>query len=133
MSTSFPLTLSAPFTQTYRRQISKRRPLSVSCVTDKPQLGAEIFVESLERHGIDTVFAYPGGASMQIHQAINGSKIKNILPRHEQGGVFAVEGYARVTFKNIRSCYGETRCLYIFKGNTSVSLRCKYSSLLVPK
>ncbi len=61
-------------------------------------IGAEILVECLEREGVDTIFAYPGGASMPIHQALTKSKkIRTILPRHEQGGVFAAEGYARTT------------------------------------
>lgn len=60
--------------------------------------GAEILVACLEREGVDTIFAYPGGASMPIHQALTYSKkIRTILPRHEQGGVFAAEGYARAT------------------------------------
>ena len=59
-------------------------------------LGAEILVACLEREGVDVVFAYPGGASMPIHQALTKSKtIRTMLPRHEQGGVFAAEGYAR--------------------------------------
>lgn len=60
--------------------------------------GAEILVACLEREGVDVIFAYPGGASMPIHQALTRStKIRTILPRHEQGGVFAAEGYARAT------------------------------------
>lgn len=44
------------------------------------------------------MFAYPGGASLEIHQALTRSnQIRNVLPRHEQGGVFAAEGYARAT------------------------------------
>src|SRR4029450_13917845 len=62
--------------------------------------GAEILVEALEREGVDTIFAYPGGASMAMHQALTRSKkIRTYLPRHEQGGVFAAEGYARATGK----------------------------------
>ena len=62
--------------------------------------GAEILVESLEREGVEFVFAYPGGCSMPLHQALTKSKtIRTILPRHEQGGGFAAEGYARVTGK----------------------------------
>ncbi len=64
----------------------------------KPMNGAEILVECLEREGVDVIFAYPGGCSMPIHQALTKTrKIRTILPRHEQGGVFAAEGYARVT------------------------------------
>ncbi len=60
--------------------------------------GADILVAALEREGVDTIFAYPGGASMAMHQALTRSKkIRTILPRHEQGGVFAAQGYARVT------------------------------------
>jgi len=59
--------------------------------------GRDIFVEALEREGVEVIFAYPGGASMEIHQSLTKSKIRTILPRHEQGGSFAAEGYARVT------------------------------------
>ncbi|TKY73645.1 Acetolactate synthase 3 [Spatholobus suberectus] len=63
-----------------------------------PRKGADILVEALERQGVTTVFAYPGGASMEIHQALTRSHtIRNVLPRHEQGGVFAAEGFARST------------------------------------
>jgi len=63
--------------------------------------GAEILVECLVREGVDTIFAYPGGASMVMHQALTKreDKIRTYLPRHEQGGVFAAEGYARATGK----------------------------------
>jgi acetolactate synthase-1/2/3 large subunit len=62
--------------------------------------GCDILVGCLEREGVDTIFAYPGGASMEFHQALTRSKrIRTILPRHEQGGVFAAEGYARATGK----------------------------------
>lgn len=60
--------------------------------------GAEILVDCLEREGVKVIFAYPGGASMPIHQALTKSKkMRVVLPRHEQGGAFAAEGYARVT------------------------------------
>src|SRR5215469_1648803 len=62
--------------------------------------GAEILVACLEREGVEVIFAYPGGASMPIHQALTRSKqIRTILPRHEQGGAFAAEGYGRATGK----------------------------------
>jgi acetolactate synthase-1/2/3 large subunit len=61
--------------------------------------GRDIFVEALEREGCEVIFAYPGGASMEIHQSLTKSKIRTILPRHEQGGSFAAEGYARATGK----------------------------------
>jgi acetolactate synthase-1/2/3 large subunit len=63
-------------------------------------LGSQILVASLEREGVEVIFAYPGGASLEIHQAMTRSrKIRVFLPRHEQGGVFAAEGYARATGK----------------------------------
>jgi acetolactate synthase I/II/III large subunit len=66
----------------------------------RPMLGSEILVEALEREGVEVIFAYPGGASMELHQALTKSKkIRTILPRHEQGGGFAAEGYARATGK----------------------------------
>lgn len=62
--------------------------------------GAEALVQSLVREGVDVIFAYPGGASMPIHQALSHEpRIRTILPRHEQGGAFAAEGYGRVTGK----------------------------------
>ena len=62
--------------------------------------GADIVVQALEREGVNVIFAYPGGASMELHQALTrSSKIRTILPRHEQGGVFAAEGYARASGK----------------------------------
>ena len=63
--------------------------------------GADILVKSLVDHGVDTIFAYPGGASMPLHQALTrfDANIRTILPRHEQGGAFAAQGYARTTGK----------------------------------
>ncbi len=62
--------------------------------------GADILVAALEREGVDVVFAYPGGASMELHQSLTKSrKIRTILPRFEQGGGFMAHGYARATGK----------------------------------
>lgn len=47
--------------------------------------GADIVVQALERENVNTVFAYPGGASLEIHQALTRSDtVRNILCRHEQ-------------------------------------------------
>src|SRR6201994_692482 len=74
---------------------AKTRPASTRGETMN---GAEILVAAMEREGVEVIFAYPGGASMPIHQALTrSSKIRTILPRHEQGGSFAAEGYARAT------------------------------------
>ncbi len=63
--------------------------------------GADILVQSLVNHGVDTIFAYPGGCSMPLHQALtrHADKLRTILPRHEQGGGFAAQGIARSTGK----------------------------------
>lgn len=68
--------------------------------SSKQTLGRDIIIRALENEGVDTIFGYPGGASMEIHQALTTSKkIRMVLPRHEQGGGFAAAGYARVTGK----------------------------------
>src|SRR5213080_3088643 len=60
--------------------------------------GSDAVVECLIREGVDVVFAYPGGASQELHQSLaRTDKIRVILPRHEQGGSFAAEGYAGPT------------------------------------
>ncbi len=63
--------------------------------------GADIVIQSLVNHGVDTVFAYPGGASIPLHQALTRfrERLRVVLPRHEQGGGFAAQGYARSTGK----------------------------------
>ena len=62
--------------------------------------GSDCVVECLVREGVDVIFAYPGGASQELHQSLaRTDKIRVILPRHEQGGSFAAEGYARATGK----------------------------------
>lgn len=72
----------------------------------EPMSGADILVQCLLNHGVDTVFAYPGGASMPIHQSLTkvSDKLRTILPRHEQGGGFAAQGYYRSTGK-ISACF----------------------------
>ena len=63
--------------------------------------GAEIVVKSLVDHGVEVIFAYPGGCSMPMHQALTRyeDRLRTILPRHEQGGAFAAQGYSRSTGK----------------------------------
>src|SRR5207253_503207 len=69
--------------------------------TGEPMSGADVLVQSLIRHGVGVVFAYPGGASMPIHQSLTRvtDRLRTILPRHEQGGGFMAHGYARTTGK----------------------------------
>ncbi len=63
--------------------------------------GADIVVQCLINQGVDTIFAYPGGSVIPLHQALTRfrDQIRVILPRHEQGGGFAAQGYARSTGK----------------------------------
>ena len=63
--------------------------------------GADILIQSLVNLGVETIFAYPGGASMPLHQSLTrfSDKLRTILPRHEQGGGFAAQGIARSTGK----------------------------------
>ncbi len=62
--------------------------------------GADLVIQCLEHEGVEVIFAYPGGASMELHQSLRRStQIRTVLPRHEQGGIFAAEGYARATGK----------------------------------
>jgi acetolactate synthase-1/2/3 large subunit len=63
--------------------------------------GAEAICLCLLAEGIDTIWGYPGGAIMPFYDALYHyqDQIRHILPRHEQGGIHAAEGYARVTRK----------------------------------
>src|SRR6201987_1152090 len=61
--------------------------------------GSQSVLECLRAEGVDLVFGYPGGAIMPLYDSLEGSGIRHILTRHEQGAVFAAEGYARVTGK----------------------------------
>ena len=75
--------------------------MSISEKTTEVMNGADMLVKSLVDHGVEVVFAYPGGASMPVHQALTRfkDKLRTILPRHEQGGAFAAQGYTRATGK----------------------------------
>ena len=64
-----------------------------------PIKGAQIAIKTLEKLGVDLIFAYPGGQAIEFHQALKDSSIRVILPRHEQGGAFGADGYARVSGK----------------------------------
>ena len=84
--------------------------------------GAEALVQSLVREGVDVVFAYPGGASMPIHQALSHEpSIRTILPRHEQGGAFGLQGT------------GEGRSFTVAEQQTLVSLCAEGIGQLIAK
>ena len=61
--------------------------------------GAEIFIESLKKEGVDTIFGYPGGAVLPIYDAMYDCGIKHMLVRHEQGAVHMADGYSRSSGK----------------------------------
>src|SRR5512138_2446611 len=62
--------------------------------------GARIMLECLKKEGVDLVFGYPGGTVINIYDELYSFKeIRHILPRHEQAGVHAADGYARATGK----------------------------------
>ena len=63
--------------------------------------GAEIVVACLKEQGVDTVFGYPGGAILNIYDALykHADEIRHILTSHEQGASHAADGYARATGK----------------------------------
>ena len=63
--------------------------------------GSQILVETLLEQGVDTIFGYPGGAVLNIYDALylNKDRIRHIITAHEQGAAHAADGYARVTGK----------------------------------
>ncbi len=61
--------------------------------------GAELLIECLRDQDVDTIFGYPGGAVIDIYDALAGSDIQHILARHEQAAVHAADGYARALNK----------------------------------
>ena len=65
----------------------------------KPRDGADILVQALHDQDVDIIFGYPGGAVLQIYDALYRNPIRHILTRHEQGAIHAAEGYARVMNK----------------------------------
>ena len=63
------------------------------------QTGAEILIRALENEHVELVFAYPGGASLEILDCLRESPIRTVLVRHEQGAAHEASGYARVSGK----------------------------------
>ncbi|GFZ32540.1 acetolactate synthase [Clostridium zeae] len=63
--------------------------------------GSEILINTLIDEGVDIIFGYPGGAVLNIYDAIykNENRIKHVLSCHEQGAAHAADGYSRATGK----------------------------------
>ena len=72
--------------------------------------GSEIVIECLKEQGVDTVFGYPGGAILNVYDALykHQDEITHVLTSHEQGAAHAADGYARATGK-VGVCYGYIR------------------------
>ena len=61
--------------------------------------GSEIIIKTLQDEGVDTIFGYPGGATVELYDHLVKSEIRHVLVRHEQGAVHAADGYARASGK----------------------------------
>ena len=61
--------------------------------------GSQILMEVLKEEGVDAIFGFPGGATIDIHDSLVKTDIRHYLVRHEQGAVHAADGYARVSGK----------------------------------
>jgi len=61
--------------------------------------GAQILIKAMEEQNVDVIFGYPGGAVLEIYDALLKSPIRHILVRHEQGAAHAASGYARASGK----------------------------------
>jgi acetolactate synthase I/II/III large subunit len=66
-------------------------------VKNETLTGAELMIRSLVQENVTHLFGYPGGAIIPFYDALVGSPLTHILTRHEQGAVFAADGYARST------------------------------------
>ena len=59
--------------------------------------GGEAVVQALRAHGVELVFGIPGTHTLPIHRHLAACGIRHVTPRHEQGGGYAADGYARVS------------------------------------
>ena len=101
--------------------------------------GAQIFVDSLNMEGVDTLFCYPGGAVLNITDALYGSDIRQVMVRHEQAAVHAADGYARTsarvgvalvtsgpgatnTVTGIATAYMDSVPIVVFSGQVNTAL-----------
>jgi len=67
--------------------------------TSTKMSGALMLLEALKRENVEVIFGYPGGAVLPIYDKIYDFGISHVLTRHEQGGIHAAEGYARISGK----------------------------------
>lgn len=102
--------------------------------------GAQILMKMIKAQGVDTLFGYPGGAVIDIYDALaNTPELRHILVRHEQGAVHAADGYARAkgtvgvalvtsgpgatnTVTGIASAYLDSIPIVVFTGQVPTAL-----------
>src|SRR5210317_242750 len=101
--------------------------------------GAQILMEVLKEERVDSIFGYPGGAVIDIYDALAKTDIRHVLLRHEQGAVHAADGYGRVkgdvgvalatsgpgatnTVTGIASAYMDSIPLVVFTGQVPTAL-----------
>ncbi|MEM0351118.1 MAG: thiamine pyrophosphate-binding protein, partial [Archaeoglobaceae archaeon] len=97
---------------------------------------AEAFIKALEQEGVEVIFGIPGGAILEIYDALYDSSIRHITTRHEQGATHAADGYARAsgrvgvvfatsgpgatnTVTGIANAYMDSSPLVVFTGQVS--------------
>ena len=59
--------------------------------------GAQLVIETLQRHGVGIVAGIPGGANLPLYDALGQSPLRHVLARHEQGAGFIAQGMARAS------------------------------------
>ena len=113
--------------------------LQMSDVDKKVYTGAEIFLKSLEKEGVEHIFGIPGGVILPIYDAFHQSTVKHILTKHEQAAVHAAEGYAKSTGKvgvalatsgpgatntvtGLTDAYYDSIPIVVFTGNVATSM-----------
>ncbi|MBW1720454.1 MAG: biosynthetic-type acetolactate synthase large subunit [Deltaproteobacteria bacterium] len=101
--------------------------------------GAQIIMKALQEEGVDTIFGFPGGAVLDIYDALVKTDLRHVLVRHEQGAVHAADGYARASGKvgvclvtsgpgatntvtGIASAYMDSVPLVVFTGQVPTAL-----------
>ncbi|MEH2313230.1 MAG: biosynthetic-type acetolactate synthase large subunit [Nostoc sp.] len=96
--------ISLPQTENHKQSRTSSPP-----VMPKRASGGFALLDSLQRHGVDYIFGYPGGAILPIYDDLYKVEatgaMKHILVRHEQGAAHAADGYARATGK-VGVCFG---------------------------
>jgi len=69
----------------------------MTAVSAPAMTGGEAVVQALRAHGVELVFGIPGTHTLPIHRHLAACGIRHVTPRHEQGGGYAADGYARVS------------------------------------